>query len=605
MAQVFLVEVEESGGDRRWARAEVAERCTLSELHAWIAGTFGLSSAASYGFTRAGRRPNELCTFEGPGGSPRLAAEAVELGQLALRAGRRMIHQSVETPMRERIVRILEIKSGDLGATRLRAGEQGKKGRDPLARVDPVELLGCVRELSRRYEEELEGSGRPTAEELVDRLAVAREVAAFAAEDPMRILAFEGLIGELALEWMADLHRELQHSGQAELALEALEAAEVVLGASTVRGERLCLLAKSGRVEEAREDAGRWLEEAREDPWALVHVGDFHQELGESERARELWTRAAELGETCISARVAALERLQSQAEEAGRRAQAAELGRLLAQAQAASEREERDADLDDLGPAPGPRPRRNDPCPCGSGKKFKRCCGSAQARVERTDAEIVDELLSEIDREGDAPEVQAALRESIARFAGEEFARCRADAVLPFLPADGLDEALLQWKVLDLDVGGGRTAADLAERRLSKQLDRRESALFEQLKTSAPCVWRVDRVVRRGPPVFVRAIDLLDPAADPVEVELSHDPEVGEIMVARLLAVDGVVTPGAGTVTLESGLAEEFVPRVRRAFVALRSADPDTPWERFRKRHACDLYRELIATVHDDLAKI
>ena len=24
------------------------------------------------------------------------------------------------------------------------------------------------------------------------------------------------------------------------------------------------------------------------------------------------------------------------------------------------------------------PSPGRNDPCPCGSGKKFKRCCGSA-----------------------------------------------------------------------------------------------------------------------------------------------------------------------------------------------------------------------------------
>ena len=26
------------------------------------------------------------------------------------------------------------------------------------------------------------------------------------------------------------------------------------------------------------------------------------------------------------------------------------------------------------------PRVGRNDPCPCGSGNKFKRCCGSAQA---------------------------------------------------------------------------------------------------------------------------------------------------------------------------------------------------------------------------------
>jgi uncharacterized protein len=24
----------------------------------------------------------------------------------------------------------------------------------------------------------------------------------------------------------------------------------------------------------------------------------------------------------------------------------------------------------------------RNEPCPCGSGKKFKRCCGSADMRA-------------------------------------------------------------------------------------------------------------------------------------------------------------------------------------------------------------------------------
>jgi SWIM/SEC-C metal-binding protein len=27
------------------------------------------------------------------------------------------------------------------------------------------------------------------------------------------------------------------------------------------------------------------------------------------------------------------------------------------------------------------PQPGRNDPCPCGSGKKYKRCCGSGHSR--------------------------------------------------------------------------------------------------------------------------------------------------------------------------------------------------------------------------------
>ncbi len=83
-------------------------------------------------------------------------------------------------------------------------------------------------------------------------------------------------------------------------------------------------------------------------------------------------------------------------------------------------------------------------------------------------------------------------------------------------------------------------------------------------------------------------------------EVELGLEAEVGEILVARLLAVDGVVAPGAGLVSLSSDVVEGFVPRVRRAFVELRAAGPDTAWGVFRKRPACELCRELIGTIHD-----
>jgi preprotein translocase subunit SecA len=31
---------------------------------------------------------------------------------------------------------------------------------------------------------------------------------------------------------------------------------------------------------------------------------------------------------------------------------------------------------------AAGPRVGRNDPCPCGSGKKYKKCHGAAEASV-------------------------------------------------------------------------------------------------------------------------------------------------------------------------------------------------------------------------------
>ncbi|HEY5682465.1 MAG TPA: SEC-C metal-binding domain-containing protein, partial [Sulfuricaulis sp.] len=35
-------------------------------------------------------------------------------------------------------------------------------------------------------------------------------------------------------------------------------------------------------------------------------------------------------------------------------------------------------------------KPERNDPCPCGSGKKYKKCCGSSQQQTA-TDTSSVE----------------------------------------------------------------------------------------------------------------------------------------------------------------------------------------------------------------------
>lgn len=35
-------------------------------------------------------------------------------------------------------------------------------------------------------------------------------------------------------------------------------------------------------------------------------------------------------------------------------------------------------------------KPKRNDPCPCGSGKKFKKCCGTTKKLNERA-AKVID----------------------------------------------------------------------------------------------------------------------------------------------------------------------------------------------------------------------
>lgn len=45
------------------------------------------------------------------------------------------------------------------------------------------------------------------------------------------------------------------------------------------------------------------------------------------------------------------------------------------------------------------PRTRPNEPCSCGSGKKFKKCCGSADGRIEVVELSVFDRTMREVDR--------------------------------------------------------------------------------------------------------------------------------------------------------------------------------------------------------------
>jgi hypothetical protein len=63
--------------------------------------------------------------------------------------------------------------------------------------------------------------------------------------------------------------------------------------------------------------------------------------------------------------------------------------------------------------------PGRNDPCPCGSGKKYKRCCGStsrpADVSAERDHGRLVEEVTGWAERE-----FPGELRAALLEFLGE-----------------------------------------------------------------------------------------------------------------------------------------------------------------------------------------
>jgi hypothetical protein len=269
-------------------------------------------------------------------------------------------------------------------------------------------------------------------------------------------------------------------------------------------------------------------------PGAHLYAGDLFAALGEAERAEASRALAAELEPDDAALTAALVERRLFEAREVGDAAREQALEGELAAAIEALEREDDDVDALAVGP--------NDPCPCGSGMKHKRCCGRGGA-VPRSDAAIVVELLDEIAREGDRPEVAALLDAALPRFAGEALAGVPLGASLPLLPDDDLPEALVHWALLDCDLGDGTRVVERARRNL-KRAGERERALLEHLCASAPTLWRVEALGRDR----ARLSDQLDAAAAPAELAGADDLPDGALVAARVLELDGAPTLGPGS---------------------------------------------------------
>lgn len=573
----FTVLVEEDGGERRWARVRVAEACTLDALHAWIVGAFGIDAPGPWSFTLAGRRPDEASSFSGPGEGWLRPAEEVEVGQLAWRAGVRWVHRSGAQPFRERTLTV-EAAFDDGMALEVLEVERGAHGRDGGV-PDAEQLAGRARDAAQAWSERLDGGGAPTRAELRRELGVAREVAAWIGSDAGRRERVHALDPENGLEWMVDLPAQASLAGMHEEALELSGLLRELVGEVEARGERLLLLQRAGRPDEARAEAEAWQAESPADPWAHLYAADLFAALGERERAEAARALAHELDPDDPALYAALVERRLIEAREVGDEVREAALEGELAEAIDALERD--DGDEPELVDP-------NEPCPCGSGMKHKRCCGRGGA-VPKSDAAVVVELLDEVAREGDQPEVAARLDAALPRFAGEALAGVPLGASLPLLPDDDLPEALVHWALLDCDLGDGTRVVERARRRL-RRAGERERALFEQLCASAPTLWRVEALGAGR----ARLVDLIDRSADPRELEGVDDLPDAALVAARVLVLDGAAALGPGPVVATGARAERWLALVQPRFDALRAAEPDAPWPEFLRRHAHELYRPL-----------
>jgi tetratricopeptide (TPR) repeat protein len=230
----------------------------------------------------------------------------------------------------------------------------------------PLWLLGRLQDAAERA-----GLEEPSVERLRADAELVLELAARLAGRPEVFTELDFVDGVSDL-WLIDLPVALASRGLVE---EAVRVGDALAGldvdsAAMFASDVAVILAEAGRGLEA---LGRVEENLRSFPgdfWTQVHAGDVHLALLDLEGAERAFRAALVMARARGDAEeiAAASERLVRVFErQPGREGEAQEAGRELDLAVEAVEEGIRRV----------VKVGRNDPCPCGSGRKYKRCCGS------------------------------------------------------------------------------------------------------------------------------------------------------------------------------------------------------------------------------------
>lgn len=204
--------------------------------------------------------------------------------------------------------------------------------------------------------------------------------------------------------WLGDLPFALARLGMVDEAAELCDRMAAVREVESFLGDRAVVLAEAGRRDEALRQVEKNLTRFPEDARVRIKSGDVHRELGDAAAAEAAYRYALEMtpADQPSHDRDGAVERLICILDETGRSDEAnalieSEKARVatmetvddVSEDEDPEEAKWRDASASpDYVPSasavsPGtmvrkePKVGRNDRCPCGSGKKFKRCCGS------------------------------------------------------------------------------------------------------------------------------------------------------------------------------------------------------------------------------------
>jgi tetratricopeptide (TPR) repeat protein len=204
--------------------------------------------------------------------------------------------------------------------------------------------------------------------------------------------------------WLGELPFALARFGMVDEAAELCARMAAVREVEYFLGDRAVILAEAGRRDEALRQVEKNLARFPDDAWVRIKAGDVYRELGDAAAAEAAYRHALAMSQADEPSfdRDGAVERLICILDETGRSEEAnalieSEKARVAATETVGDAPEDQDPEdakwlnaspspdyvTSPSGASPGtmvrrePKVGRNEPCPCGSGKKFKRCCGS------------------------------------------------------------------------------------------------------------------------------------------------------------------------------------------------------------------------------------
>ncbi len=372
---------------------------TLHDLHGAIQDAFELDDDHLYVCFLNNRAWDRTFEYGDPRGTFPRYADAVLLGELPLRRHKRFLYVFDFGDELFHEVRMVGEGTADadgryprvverIGAappqySTFDEDEDSGHGEPPPLAPGMAELVPGVGWALERYAPRRFKVGtaraRPQAE-LRGEAELATALLDRSAGSHVELHAVEHAVEGPILGWLSDLPLELSRGGLTAEGLRLGERLHAILPGPPLAFAIPLLLALARRPDDARAAVERNLAEHPDDFHMLLLAGEALEALDEPGRAEEAYRDALRWVGDDIRTRREIVSGLERVLHRLGRQDAIAELRE--------AERLELDRQIRErlsAGPPPyrrpGPKVSRNDPCPCGSGKKLKRCCGSAPAR--------------------------------------------------------------------------------------------------------------------------------------------------------------------------------------------------------------------------------